>query len=169
MSKGTYKKFIKTKVRTAAFKHLQRLQQDHSKVKEIIYHKFEMQPYMMHPDMNADDITLLFALRTRCVRGIRNDFREMFPTIRCGLCDKHDDTLPNLLMCEQLAHVPRNGSKYCDVFSQSVHTQMESMLQYRELLKERERIIKKREEENLTQDSGPLQGSDMDPLQDAVC
>ena len=169
MSKSTYKKFIKTKVKTAAFKHLQSLQEGHSKVKNIKYHKLQMQPYMMHPCMNSDDIALLFALRTRCVRGIRNDFREMFSTIRCELCDKHDDTLPNLLMCEQLTHVPRNGSIYLDVFSQSVQNQKESMLQYRGLLKAREGILKKREEANLTQDSGPLLGSDMDPLQDTIC
>ena len=106
-------------------------------------------------------------LKTKCA-SCRWHYKSRNKTPCCQLCDLHN-TLPNLLICEQLAHVPKNGSKYADVFSQSVQTQKESMLQYQELLKEREGILKKREEANLTQDSGPLQGSNMDPLQDTIC
>ena len=101
---------------------------------------------MMDPDMNTEDISLLFALRTKCVRGIRKDFSGMYANLMCPLCSAHEDSLAALPICELLKHVERNGSKYSDVYAQNVQSQLAATTQFRALLNERERILEERAE-----------------------
>ena len=103
MSSRLYKKYIKEKVNKSAFAHLISVQQNHSKIRSIKYSKFDMQPYMKSDLFSKDDITLLFSLRSRTVRGIKNDFSEQFkPNLSCPLCMKHLDSLPEVLNCSKL-------------------------------------------------------------------
>ena len=146
LEKHEFKKIVKSKIKVAAFNYLKCLQAEHSKIRDIKYEKLEMQPYMNSPDMNAEDIALMFALRTRCIRNIRADFSGMFPNILCPLCGKHDDKLENVSACEHLTHVPKNGANYSDVFTKSVQFQKLTMQQMRALLEERERILQLRAE-----------------------
>ena len=69
--KQKFKNIVKSKVITAAFNYLQTLQQSHSKMENIKYDKFELSPYLSSPLFNSDSRSLLLALRTRTVRGIR--------------------------------------------------------------------------------------------------
>ena len=78
ISKYEHPKEIKQKIRRAAFKHLQTLQVSHSKLKNIKFYTLKMQEYRCAPNMSKDDMALLFALRTRTVCGIRNDFGDMY-------------------------------------------------------------------------------------------
>ena len=78
---------------------MQGLQEQHLTTKNIEYQTLKMQEYMSDPDMNAEDISFLFALRTRTVRGIRKDFENMFPTVLCPLCNLHEDIIQNLRVC----------------------------------------------------------------------
>ena len=52
----SYKKFIKTKVRLAAFKYLNDLKLTHSKVKDIEYDKLETQAYLTSPVFSNEDV-----------------------------------------------------------------------------------------------------------------
>ena len=139
---------IKHKVRSSAFKHLQSLQLSHSKVKDIKYHSLKMQHYMCTANMNKDDIALLFALRTRTVRGIQSDFGVMFKSDQCPLCreDSHKDSIPALLTCKSLQHVDRNASTYEDLFSPSPDIHVRAMHQFRDLLSAREQLMVDRDE-----------------------
>ena len=65
---------------------------------------------MSDASMSTEDINFLFALRTRTLRGIRKDFEGMYQNVLCPLCQTHEDTIPNLLLCEELRAVPRNGA-----------------------------------------------------------
>ena len=149
MDKSTYQNLVKTKVKNSSFVFLQGLQVQHSKIKDIKYHTFKMQDYMYDPIMSAEDIRFLFALRTRTVRGIRKDFEGMFQNILCPLCKLHDDTIPNLEICEELRAVPRNGANYGDIFSPSVDIQRTAAVQFRALLQARDRILDWEEEEKV--------------------
>ena len=91
--------------------------------------------------MSAEDISFLFALRTMTVRGIRTDFEGIFQNILCPLCKLHEDTIPNLLECQEIMAVPRTGATYADIFSPSVDIQRNAMLQFRALLQARDRIL----------------------------
>ena len=140
ISKYQYQKEIKNKVKIAAFKYLQQLQQSHSKIRDIKYHNIKMQSYMCAPDMSSEDIALLFALRTRTVRGIRSDFGEMFSSDQCPLCieNPHKDTLKELIKCPSLAQIQSDGTEYEQIFSTSVEVQKKAMKQFRALLTERD-------------------------------
>ena len=105
-----------------------------------------MQEYMSDKNMNSEDISFLFALRTRTVRGIRKDFERMFPNVLCPLCQLHEDTITNLTICQELRAVPRSGAVYEDIFSSSVDIQRTALLQFRALLQARDRILDWEEE-----------------------
>ena len=51
------------------------------------------------PNMNSKDIELLFALRTKTVRGIRSDFCNMYTSDQRPLCETnpHKDTIQELM------------------------------------------------------------------------
>ena len=152
MKAKTYKKHIKTKVSQYAFKYLKNEQQRHSKVRDINYNKFEMQGYLKSPLFSKDDISTLFGLRSRTIRGIRNDFREMYkPDLSCPLCHQHLDTLPELLNCttlqagtQKLAESVQNSIKqtcHKDIFSNNILSQKQATETYTLLLNLREKIL----------------------------
>ena len=64
MSKTDFESLVKRAVRKAAFEHLLKIQQGHSKYKAVRHNTFMMQPYMIDQIMNPDDVSLLFALHT---------------------------------------------------------------------------------------------------------
>ena len=55
---NSYKQFIKSKIRMRALKYLKSFQQTHSKVKEIVYEKLEVQPYLTSPLFSNDEVNL---------------------------------------------------------------------------------------------------------------
>ena len=64
-----------------------------------------MQPYIRSELFSKEDIILLFSLRSRTVRGIKNDFSEYHkPNLSCPLCSKHLDSLAEVLNSTKLKH-----------------------------------------------------------------
>ena len=151
MSSRQYKKYIKEKVRTKAFTYLKSLQETHSKIRNIVYSKLEMQPYLSSPLFSKANIGMLFSLRSRTVRSIRNDFCEQYkPNLSCPLCSRHVDSLPELLNCVKLKQevlgLPNkiqdsiNQTKYEDIFS-TVFKQKQATETYTVLLQLREKLL----------------------------
>ena len=102
MNKQQFKKIVKVKTREAAFLYLKSLKQGLSKMDGIIYEKFEKASYMNSPLFNGENVALLLALRTRTVRGIKNDFRGMYPDIKCPLLCGEDDTTYTRMFCDKV-------------------------------------------------------------------
>ena len=73
-----YKKRIKEKIRDAAFQYLQQKQKMHSKVRDIKYTKLKTQKYMTSPLFSDEEVALLFAMRSKCVRECRTNFSSMY-------------------------------------------------------------------------------------------
>ena len=96
---------------------------------------------MCDETMTQEDISLLFAMRTKTVRNIRSDFGKMYISDLCPLCHRHVDTIPALLECEELQAVPRTGAQHCDIYSPSVDIQRGAVHQFRLLLQARDRIL----------------------------
>ena len=90
---------MKRKVREAAFRYLNELKADHSKMKNLEYKKFELAKYLNSPLFDRQSAQLLLALRTRTVNGIKTDFRSMYADVNCPLGCNHTDTIPNVLTC----------------------------------------------------------------------
>ena len=145
--KQKFKNIVKSKVITAAFNYLQMLQQSHSKMENIKYDQFEISPYLTSPLFNNDSRSLLLALRTRTVRGIRSDFGGLYPDKRCPLGCGDMDTLKNILTCQVLkqSHASHDVTnidiRYEDIFSPDISKQKQVTELYRQLLDTRNKII----------------------------
>ena len=148
MKKEHYQKNVKVKVRQAALRYLKENQQRHSKVRDIKYPKFELSQYMESPLFDSRNIQTLLALRTRTVRGIRNDFSGMYDDLTCPLGCGDQDTLPNILTCSVLKDklktdtVATNHISYDDIFSSNDGKQKQVTELYSHLLGIREELLK---------------------------
>ena len=147
MNKLKFKEIVKAKTKEAAFKYLKSIKEGHSKMDGIKCEKFEKASYMNSPLFNADNVALLLALRTRTVRGIKNDFRGMYPDIKCPLLCGEDDTLQHLLQCKviKLHHTASDISygdiSYQDVFSSNIVKQKQVTELYQQLIEVRKNLM----------------------------
>ena len=99
LNKQKFKAIVKDKVRNAAFEYLKTLKKEHSKMKNLIYVKLELQPYLIVPIFNKESRNLLLRLWTRTVNGIKADFKGICREISCPLGCDEKDTLENILTC----------------------------------------------------------------------
>ena len=89
--------------------------------------------------MKKDHASLLLALRTRTVRGIRRDFGDMYPDKQCS----QPDSLPHTLSCRELQEAMEAPSlvHYKEVFSQDTEVQQETVERIALLLEARDKIL----------------------------
>ena len=138
---------MKSKVRNAAFSDLLIKKVSHSKMDDVSYDKLELQEYMRSPLFDKESVAMLLALRTRTVRGIKNDFRGMFPDVLCPLGCGETDTLKNVLSCSVLRNnfqsesVTMHEVKFDDIFSPDITKQKQITQLYIQLMDIREKII----------------------------
>ena len=85
LSKQNFKKIVKSKISNAAFIYLKDMKKTHSKMNNVHYDKFEISKYLNSPLFSRNDRFLLLALRTRTLRGKRNDFPGLYKDKMCPL------------------------------------------------------------------------------------
>ena len=138
------KKIVKSKAKEAAFRHLIEIKESKRKMDNITYiSSFLPQSYMLN--MTREQSSLMLALRTRTLRGIRTDFGDMFLDKHCPLpgCLALD-SIPHLLVCPALlAAVPAEETavQYGDVFASCLDTQTMAISRFSELVKTRTRLL----------------------------
>ena len=158
MKKAKFRSIVRNKIKDAAYKSLNLQKENHSKMNGLIYEKLERSEYLCSPLFNSDNVKLLLALRTRTVKGIKNDFRGMFPDNLCPLSCNSPDTLRHVLECVilQQRHVSQSVSasdiRYEDVFSEDITKQKQATQLYSELLEIRNNLVSQPEI------SGPVHG-----------
>ena len=74
--KGIYKNKIKKLVNKAAYKYFLNLKETHSKLDEIVYSKFELQPYLTTKMLTQKQKELLYLLRSKC-HSSKMNFRKL--------------------------------------------------------------------------------------------
>ena len=57
--KHKFKMIVKKKINDAAFEYLTKIKETHSKVKDIVYKKLEIQPYILESKMSTKEKQLL--------------------------------------------------------------------------------------------------------------
>jgi hypothetical protein len=149
ISRFEFKTVVRRRTREAAIKYLEEIKETKSKMDGIIYTgSFDLQPYLQSSLFTQEESSLLLALRTRTVRGVRSDFGEMYPDRNCPLpgCTE-PDSLPHILVCSALSPVQGENCtvQYSDVFSNSEQLQWAATSLYIQLLAERERLLEPRE------------------------
>ena len=113
----------------------------------IKYDKFESAPYLNSPLFNNDSRSLLLALHTRTVRGIRSDYGGLYPNKTCPLGCGETDNLRNILTCTVLkqyhtsSEVTNGNISYEDIFSSDICKQKQVTEVYEQLLKIRNEIL----------------------------
>ena len=100
MTKEEYKKEIKEQISKAAFKDLLQLKQKHSKLNEVTYFTFSMQPYLKSKQMNKKEKTLLYLMRSKCHKS-KSNFKKMFQNnTKCIFaCDSIEDQVHAFTQC----------------------------------------------------------------------
>ena len=56
MSKGEYKKYVKSKIKDAAMEYLKQLQGKHTKINHIKYDELKTQEYMLSPIFSNEEV-----------------------------------------------------------------------------------------------------------------
>ena len=121
MNEEEYKVLIKNKVKEEAFKEFKNMQAGHQKG-NTLYHEDLKRPqtYLMTNKLNNNQVSLLFNLRTQCVRGIKDNFHgQNYQDLKCDLCENEIDTQKHILECHVLKkHVHWNHEeiKYEHIF-----------------------------------------------------
>merc|ERR1712208_64340 len=78
LSKETFRETIKERIKDRALHYLQTIQKSHSKTRNIIYNKLEMQSYLMSGgNMNIQEKCFAFASRTRML-DLKANFKSSF-------------------------------------------------------------------------------------------
>ena len=86
MNKLQIKTHIKTKVEQVVLSDLKRIQMSHSKIKDIKYTQFKIQPYLKSQDIKEEMKSLLFTLRSCMARNFKFNFSSIYkPNLRCQL------------------------------------------------------------------------------------
>ena len=131
----------------------------------LVYTKLEKAAYLHSPLFSSENGKLLLALRTRTVRGMKNDFSGMYSD---NLCPLSRDTLQHVLECSVLKqyHTSQNitdsNIRYTDVFSADIRQQKQATQLFAELLEIRDRIVNSQPEI-----SGPVHG--VPTVQKSIC
>ena len=144
LTKQQLKLKVKKSLRKVALKYL--ALNKTSKTEKLNYKALEMQEYLKSPLFSEKEASLLLALRTRTVRGIRCDFPGMSTSRECPMegC-REEDTLPHLLTCpvlrEHMAERSRVSTvKMEHIYSGTLEQQHEATQAFTLLLATREQL-----------------------------
>ena len=116
-TKKALKKELSESVRSAAFVEMIQSLQRSTKGKNMRYNQLQIQDYLGSGLFSNEEQRLFFAIRTRCVKGIKTNFPNMHKVCRhCPLnCDSekpHEDSQEHLLECPALGEKSRIESDF---------------------------------------------------------
>ena len=139
MSKYSFKKLMKEKIRVIAANYLITQKEKHSK-SEILEYSKEMQVYLRNESLRIRDKMLLFRLRNRLLNVKMNFKRKYNHNLQCRLCKKEEESQIHLTQCEVIlsdSNVKKalEGYSYNDTFSKDTTTQSHMIYAWRQILK----------------------------------
>ena len=107
LSVSEYKKLVKTQARSTAFDELEALKDSHSKVELNKYINMNNpQGYITSESMTNKQISILFALRSHSLRGIKENFKKMYlENTLCPICERFSDSQYHTLKCQVPLHI----------------------------------------------------------------
>ena len=149
--KYVFKKWLRQKIKEAAFNELTDIQASHSKVRDIVYNSLETQPYLNNPKFSNSDCELLLALRSHSVRSIKANFSSIHKKdLSCPLlCDPSNpqDEQSHLFFCKKILEQLNADdlqaikiSDYSHIYG-SLDKQLSVTRIYRRLLQVREQLL----------------------------
>ena len=132
MSREAYKHLIKGKIKMAALNYLRKLQDKHSKIRDISYKELKVQGYMISPIFSDKEVNTLHSLRSRsvdCKANLKNMYKDddmLCKLCKAGYCDqKHILECGDLINTLESEDITRNKIVYEDIFNNDVNKQKE--------------------------------------------
>ena len=147
MSKKEYKDIVSNKVRESTFKSLRTLQESHQKVKDIEFTQLKTsQEYITNNNFSNAEISLLFNLRCKTVKGIKKNFTGMYGSdSKCELCGSCEDSQEHILECTVLEeHMVWDHSIQYQYLFGSVDQQKLVITLFTSLLELRQQLLEER-------------------------
>ena len=141
-TKEEYKKEIKEQINEAAFNELLQLKQNHSKLKEVKYLTFSIQPYLISKQMTKTEKTLLYLMRSKCHKS-KNNFRKMFQNdTKCSFkCDSIKDQVHTFTQClPVLSKISKTANLDHSKIFQNFDKQMEVISIFLEIEEKRQEL-----------------------------
>ena len=143
------------------------MQAEHSKIKCIKYTKLAIQPYLKCSSFTNKECDLLFALRSKSVRGIKaNTPSAHRQNIFCPLCGNEtnsQDDQEHILKCHKIIEDLKqhyvelvHSLEYTDLYG-TTHQQKAAVEIYMELLEVRSRLL-----EDIKVETSPASGTSLD-------
>ena len=116
----------------AAFNYLRKLQERHSKIRDISYKELKVQGYMTSPLFSDEEVNTLYSLRSRsvdCKANMKNMYRD--DDMLCKLCKEEYCDQKHILQCKVILktfktqNVTKNKVVYEDIFHHDATEQKE--------------------------------------------
>ena len=110
ISEERIQNIVKDKIKSLSFTYhmpKKEKEKERSKVKQVKFHKLELQPSLLPNKMSTNTIDSIqlckffFSLRT-CMVQVRENFKSSYADTNCHLCYQHVDYQQNLLNCKML-------------------------------------------------------------------
>ena len=136
MKKEQFKIYLNKKICVSALKYLEDIKKSNTKVKDIVYEKLEIAPYLKDSSVPIENKFLLFRLRTSMI-DVKCNFSSKYQDLYCNLCDKNElQTQEHLISCETIVDkmLGENfGVIHSDLFM-GVEKQLKASKLYTEIL-----------------------------------
>ena len=143
MSKDNFKAIVNSAVESSAIQYLNKMAASHSKSKDLIKTRLEKEQYFEDQRFSRSEVELLFALRTRTVRGMKANFPTQYGSnFTCDLCDIAVCCQEHLLSCVKLkthVNIPSDAC-YSDLF-RDTDKQLNIVRIFKKLLRTRELLL----------------------------
>ena len=119
MTKISFKKIVKSKVKEKALLFLKDLQKSHSKSKHLIYNDLNLQNYLKS-DMTIKEKSFIFLAKSRML-DLKCNFKYGLTDLLCSKCRIEEENQEHLLSCTALVEKSVVNSEYIpqydDIFS----------------------------------------------------
>ena len=150
MSEYEYKTHIKKHIRKAAFEELEEIRSSHSKVSQNKYSGLNRpQEYLRDRSITSKQSSLLFSLRSKTIRGIKENWSFMGQeNTLCPLCERHQDSQSHVLNCPVMIRIKpkmNNHVRY-EHINGSLEEQIQLVQEYEKYLELRDILLENNDE-----------------------
>ena len=146
MKKQKFKLYIKDKVRKAAFFHLLSIKDSHKKGSNIVYEKFEIEPYLKSSLMTYDQKCLLFKLRAN-MTPVKVNFSSMYEDTSCTNCKMNvPESDHHMLECTKMIELCLSLHDDCETEYLDIVGEIDSQIRVVKIYEEIFKVKKKLEE-----------------------
>ena len=107
------------------------------------------QGYLVDKSITNTQFSILFALRSHCVRGIKENFKQLYSqNTLCPVCERSIDTQSHVLKCQVLQNILplTENISYSDIYG-TTQSQIELVRVYEQYLVLRDKILEDTEDQ----------------------